>query len=148
MYTTVSGEDSVTTAKHYGTLYTMSDYTGKSQSLYLSGSVQATSKLRLNGTAVLNMSTAAYDDVIMPDVTEEVHTELGHADYNFENTPTYSDLDYEIMRVSIEATYALATDLTFTVGGDMADLKDNTGYVYGDETGKYFMIRTGVKIDF
>ncbi len=138
----------VTTAKHYGTLNTMSDYTSKSQSLYLSGSVQATPKLNIHGTAVVNMSTAAYDDVTMPATTEEVSTELAHSDYDFANTPTYSDLDYEILRVSLEATYALASNLALTVGGDMADLKDNTGYVFGDETGQYFMVRTGVKIDF
>jgi len=146
MYTTGSGDE--TTAKHYGTLYTMSDYTSKSQTLYLGGSVQATDKLRVHGTAVMNMATAEYDPVEMPAVTEEVTIELSHMDYNFENLHSYSALDYELLQVSLQADYRLASDLTFTLGGDYADLKDNAGYVYGDESGQYFMIRSGVKIDF
>jgi hypothetical protein len=38
--------------------------------------------------------------------------------------------------------------VSLSANADYADLKDETGYVYGIESGSYFMIRSGVRIDF
>ena len=42
----------------------------------------------------------------------------------------------------------LAPGLTLSADGEFADLTDDGVYVYGDESGSYYMIRTGIRLDF
>ena len=84
----------------------------------------------------------------MPDIEDRLNGDLEDQDFNFENAPTYSDLDYELLKFSVGFQYKLTPMVTLTADGDFADLTDNEGYIYGIESGSYFMIRSGVKLDF
>lgn len=134
-------------------MYTMADYETNAHTMYFSTSYQLTPKLLLNGMVTYNMSEGGLQEVVMPDVTDrlvdsEGNPALTHQDFDFEHMPDYSDLDYEILRLHAGAEYRLTDRITFTADGDYADLTDNQAYVYGNETGSYFMIRSGFRFGF
>lgn len=134
--------------RHYGSLYTEEEYTTTSHFAYLTANYIASPKLTVFGTFSFSRSTAKYDEVIMPDVTSEVSSSLSHQDFTFEEMHTYSDLDYGYLRFILGFAYRFTSTLTWSVDGDFANFTDDAPYVYGDETGSMFMIRSGVTLDF
>jgi hypothetical protein len=141
------GVDSVLTVKHYGTIYAMQDYDTKAHFAYLTVYHRASDKLKIHAMASINKSTAELEQVSMPDVSSEVETALSHQDFTFEGMHRYSNLDYTFLRASIGFAYQLTPTVTFTADGDFADVKDDSGgWVYGDESGSLYMIRSGFKI--
>ena len=140
-------------AKHYGSMYTMADYETNVHTLYLNGSFLATSKLRFNGLVTYNMSKGELEEVAMPDVSDRLvndagDPELTHQDFTFDKMHEYSNLEYDILRFTAGFEYDLMPGLTWTVDGSYADLQDNEGYVYGDETGSYYLISSGFWLNF
>jgi len=136
----------------------MVDYKTDVHTIYLSGAVQASPKLSLNGTVMFNLAKAEMDQVYFPvadidarttddriDPTESV---LHHMNFDFSEMHDYSNLDYEMIRFGLGMQYQITPTITFTADGDYADLTDNEGYVYGDESGSYFMIRSGLRLQF
>jgi predicted porin len=140
--------DAAAEVDHYGSMYTMADYETKATNIYLSVTGTPTERLRMTSTLVYNMSTGEYDPVVMPDVTDRLNGELADQDFTFEHMHEYSNLDYSMMQFSLGFEYLLAKGLTFTVDGDYAELTDDAGYVYGDESGSLFMVRSGLRLDF
>jgi hypothetical protein len=126
----------------------MADYETNSTNVYLSLTGMPTEKLRVTSTLVYNMSTGEYDRVEMPDVTNRLEGQLVHQDFTFDHMHEYSNLDYSMFQASLGFEYLLSEGLTFSVNGDYADLTDDAGYVYGDESGSLFMIRSGFRVDF
>lgn len=133
---------------HFGSLYTMTDYTSESHNLYMTASFYPTSKLTLTGKVNFDQSKAEMDEVLMPEVSDEVFTYLSHLDFTFDDMHTYSSIDYRLLSFGLGVQYRLTPQVTVTADADYADLEDKTGYVYGDESGTLFMIRSGVRIDF
>ena len=129
-------------------MYTMADYETKAQNVYLTVAGTPASKLRVTSTLVYNKSTAEYDRVVMPDVSDRLNGALSHQDFEFDEMHEYSNLDYSLIRISLGFSYLLADNVTLTADGQYADLTDDAGYVYGDESGKFFMIRSGVGFTF
>lgn len=144
----VGGED-VALPRHYGSGYTMNDYETKTQNVYLSASYVPTSKLLFTGTLNFNMSTGELDQVIFPHLEDQLEGDLEHQDFTFEEMNTYSNLDYTLMRFTFGMEYKLSPRVTFTADADYADLTDDSGgWVYGDESGSYLMIRSGLRLAF
>ena len=137
-----------TLQQHYGSMYTMADYVSEAHNLYVALNYLPTAKLRLHTTAGFSMSNGSLEEVIMSDISARLAGGLSHQDFTFDQMDTYSDLDYELLRLSLGLEYKISPSLTVTADGDYADLTDNTGYVFGIESGSYFMIRSGVKVDF
>ena len=81
----------------------------------------------------------------MPDPTARLGGELGNQDFDLTKTPTYSDLDYSMIRIYGGLSYDISSDLTYSIKAEYADLTDDKGYVFGVESGSYFMIRSGFK---
>lgn len=129
-------------------MYTMADYETKASNVYVSVTGQATPRLRTTGALVYSKSTASYERVIMPDVTDRLDGHLGNQDFTFDEMDTYSNLDYSFVQGSLGFEYLLINGLTFTVDGLYADLTDDAGWVYGIETGSFFQIRSGFRVDF
>ena len=141
--------DSVLLQKHFGSTYTMADYTSQTHNVYLTGSFLVTPKLSLTGSINYNLSKGELEQVIMPDVRAELTEDtLSHQDFTFDQMHTYSDLDYGYLQLGLGMEYKAGPRLTISAGAEYADLKDETGYVYGIESGSYLMIRSGVRIDF
>jgi len=149
MYTdTVSVSPLEIVPRHYGSAYAMSDYETKTYNMYLTASYIHSPKLNFHGTLGYNKSTADLDQVIFPDVMLLTGGDLSNMDYDFTAMPEYSNLDYEFLSLSLGFEYILAPDVSWTVDGEYIDLKDNAGYVYGDESGSLFMIRSGIRVGF
>ena len=142
-------------ARHYGSAYTMVDYKNKAHSLYANANFVPSHKLNLFTTLSYHLSTAEYDPVEMPDVTDKLDGDLTHQDFTFDAMHEYSNHDYGIIRIAAGGEYVIAPQVTFTLDGEFADLTDDSGtdgtdpfYVYGDESGSYYMIRSGLRFDF
>ncbi len=84
----------------------------------------------------------------MPAVPQEVTNNIAAADYDFSSINQYSDLDYTQFSVSVGAEYVLSPKVSLTADVVYSDLTDDKGYVYGVETGSFYVVRTGVKIGF
>lgn len=126
----------------------MTDYTTDAHTVYLSANFIPTSKARFHGTLSYVASTAALDVVEMPDVTEQLQGDLTHQDFTFLEMDSYSDLDYKLLQLSLGLEVKLSQGLTWTADTDYADLTDDAAYVYGNESGSIFMIRSGFRFDF
>ncbi len=81
---------------------------------------------------------------VMPAVSEEVAILLPHHDLDFSEVNEYSHLNYGYLQLDFGLEFQAAPRVTLTADGEYADLSDKTGYVYGVESGSYFMVRTGV----
>lgn len=126
----------------------MADHVTDVHNIYASASYLPMDELTVYGTAVFNLATASLDPVEMPEVEAQADGHLPHMDYNFEHMHLYSDLDYTIIRLSLGVEYKLSPTWRFTFEGDYAKLEDNAGYVYGVESGSYFIGRAGARFTF
>lgn len=144
----VDGEEVVLNS-HYGSIFTMTDYTSDVANLYLNLSFQTSPKLRLFGMFDYNMSSGEMDEVMMPDPAAILDGDLSHQDFTFTEMNTYSDLDYSWLRANLGLEYKLGPATTLSAEVDYLDLTDDSGgWVYGDETGSLLLLRTGVKFEF
>ena len=84
----------------------------------------------------------------MPEVPQEVTANIAAADYDFSSIDQYSDLAYAQFDVSVGAEYMLSSRVSLTADATYIDLTDDEGYVYGIESGSFYVIRTGVRIGF
>jgi len=153
----VSVDPFIIRAKHYGSAYAMTDFTSKTTVAHLTTSFIPTDKLRLFGTLTYSQSKAALDEVVMPDVSDRLDKDLTndvldpdltHQNFVFDEMHMYSDLDYKLIRVNLGFEYRLTPKIVWTTDGDLADLTDNQGYVHGNESGSYIMVRTGMRLEF
>ena len=78
--------------------------------------------------------------------TDEALEHVEAANYDYSTINTYSDLDYNFMNFRVGAMYKLTKTLAFTTDFDYYNLTDNLGYVYGNESGSFYVIRTGFKL--
>jgi len=131
----------------------MVDYKTKVNNLYLNASFAPKRELRFTSSFIYNKSEAKYDTVNMPDVSELTVNSAGdpdliYHDVTFTEMHMYSDLSYELIQFSLSAEYALSQAVTISIDGEYADLLDDAEYIYGNESGSIYMIRTGVRIQF
>lgn len=126
----------------------MVDYTSESSNFYLNTVFRPIPKLTLNGSVIYNLSKSDMDEVDMPDVTAEVSGDLSHQDFTFTHLHTYSDLEYKLLQFGIGLEYQIQKGFSYTAQVDYADLTDEKGWVFGDESGSLMMIRSGVQLTF
>lgn len=140
-------------AEHYGSMYTMTDYKSKVHNIYFTANFMATNRLRVFGSVIYNKSEATLDEVVMPDVEDrlidsEGNPSLENALLTYPNMDEYSDLDYGLLNLSLGFEYRILPHVVFSADGAYADLTDDGLYVFGDESGSYFFVRTGLRVDF
>jgi len=90
-------------------------------------------------------STAEFDPVMMPDVSDEILESIEAADYDFSGIHEYSKLDYQQFDVTLSGSYQINAAWRFDAGVSYYDLTDDAGYVYGNESGSFFIVRAGVQ---
>lgn len=125
----------------------MVDYTSENHSVFASVSYLPATNMTFTGTVNYNKATGELDEFTL-NYEDKLRGGLTHFDYTFEETPSYSDIDYELINFTLGMEYRFTPSVTFTADMDYADLEDKAGSVYGDESGSYFMIRSGVRVDF
>lgn len=126
----------------------MADYETKAHNVDFSFSFIPTPKVKLFGRVNYSMSEAASEQVVMSDAELLLEGELHDQDFTFENMHTYNDLDYDMLQIDAGVKYKLQPNLALTVDGTYADLTDNAGYIFGIESGSYFMVRSGLMFTF
>jgi len=130
----------------------MTDYESKVHNLYASFDYKANEKLMFNGMVTLNKAESSLDEVQMPDsayIADRTGDDLiDNQDYDFTKLGSYSDMSYQLLDFKLGMAYKLTPTITFTADGEYADLTDDKGYIFGNESGSFFMIRTGFKLDF
>lgn len=126
----------------------MADYEVKAHNIDFSFNFIPTEKVKLFGRVNYSMSEAASEQVVMSDAELLLEGELGDQSFTFENMHTYNDLDYDMLQFDAGVKYKLQPNLTLTVDGTYADLTDNAGYIFGIESGSYFMVRSGLMFTF
>ena len=144
----VDGTD-IALQEHFGTAYTMADYTSNVHSVYFNAAFIPTDKLSLNGTVLFNQSKGTLKAVNFPDVRAMLGDDhLPNQNFDFSGMPDYSDLDYTMVQFGLGAEFRVSPAVTLTGNIDYADLNDNQRYVYGVESGSYLLLRAGLKYDF
>ena len=134
--------------KHYGSFVADTEY--ESKAILFSGNILflATERLNLNLTGNYVDSKGSMKMGEMPQVPQEVTDNIAAADYDFSAIDEYSDLAYAQFDVSVGAEYELSPRVTLTADATYIDLTDDEGYVYGIESGSFYILRTGVRIGF
>lgn len=133
---------------HFGSLYTETDYESTSHIFSASLNYQLTPKLNLMLQGNLSSSKASFDPIQMPDTDERREAEeiIHAADYDYSTVHTYSDLDYRFLNLRFGLNYKFSDTFGWNLDVDYYDLTDNQGYVYGVESGSFYVIRSGFMI--
>lgn len=133
---------------HWGSLYAETDYTSEAQILSANVLFQATPDLGLTLGGTFTHSEAAFDPIEMPETAlrDEAEDIVHSSDYDYSTTYEYSDLDYDFFNVRLGAVYRLTPSFDLTFDVDYYDLTDNQGYVYGVESGSFYVVRTGFRL--
>lgn len=146
----VNGSDTAF-IEHYGSIYAMVDYKSKVHNLYASASFRPTEKLSFFGKVDYNKAEASMEQINMPagaDLDNILNGALPNQDFDFTKANTYSDFDYKLITFSGGLKYKLTPAVTYTLDGSYSDLTDDKGYVFGNESGSYFVIRSGFYFSF
>jgi len=95
-----------------------------------------------------SISTAEFDPVIMPDPPSEVLDEIIAGNYDYSKVHTYSDLSYKQLAGSMKLDYRFSPRISWRGEIQYSKFDDDNGYVYGNETGSVYFIRTSVQYGF
>ena len=83
----------------------------------------------------------------MPSVTnQEILNAIGHSYYDYSMINAYSDLSYGFLNAGFGFEYEVSKSVIFTFDVNYFDLNDYQSYVYGDESGSYYVIRSGFRM--
>ena len=144
-------EDSAIVPRHYGSAYTMADYTAKNQNVYVTASFLPVPRLSLSGTVAYSKSTAAYEAVNFDEaeIRSRLDGDFTAHDFDFTDLPDYSRLDYSLIQIRLGLEYRLRRNTVWTADVEVRDLSDDAAvWVYGDETGRMYIVRSGVRFNF
>jgi hypothetical protein len=105
-------------------------------------------EVKLYGTIIYNKSTGSLDQIEFPDLEERLDGNLPHMEYDFDHVHEYSDIDFALWRLRLGMDYRFSEFWKGTLDFNFADLTDSSQYVYGDETGSYYVIRAAARMNF
>lgn len=135
--------------KHYGSLYTTTEYTTNVKMINGGFTVTPTNNVVITVGGNYSTSKADFDPVIMPqlpdELQQEIDTEISHANYDYSQIHTYSDLSYKRLDGSLKLDYRISNRLNWSAEVIYLKFTDDNGYVYGDETGSLYIVRAGLE---
>ncbi len=102
--------------------------------------------MQLHAGLDYSMSESAFDPIHMPSVSSEVLETIEAGYYDYSMIYGYSDLSYTWMRGNVGGEYRINDRFAITLDLDYWNLNDDQGWVYGNETGSYYVIRTGFRV--
>jgi hypothetical protein len=97
---------------------------------------------------VYNRSKGEFDQVDFPDVSEQLDGNLPHGNYDFSQMHEYSNIDFALWRLTFGFDYRFSDLWKGTLDVNYADLSDKQPYVYGDESGSYYVVRAAARMSF
>lgn len=116
--------------------------------MYAGFNFQASKEVKFIAHGSYSKSEASFGEVKMPvndPAFQEASAGIAEANYEYDHMNTYSDMSFDYMNLGATMKYKISDKLTFKVGLDYHSLTDDKTYVYGDESGSYFVITTGFK---
>ncbi len=134
--------------KHYGSLFAETEYSSKSHNLQAGVFFSPERSLNFSLQGNYLKSEASFDPIQMPQAPAEVTNEIAASDYDYSSVDQYSDLSYEWFTLSLGLEYKLSPQVSLTADADYYDLTDDQPYVYGAESGSFYVIRTGFRISY
>ncbi len=135
-------------SKHYGSYFIDTEYKNDAISLSAAILFLPTAKLNLSLSGNYLNAKGSLETGAMPQVPSEVTDNIAAADYDYSYIGQYSDLDYTQVQLTLGAEYAVSSRVSLTGEASYIDLTDDQGYVYGIESGSFYILRTGVKMEF
>jgi hypothetical protein len=88
------------------------------------------------------------DPVELPDLTDQLEGELEHMDYDLSEINQYSKVDFGLLRLTVGMDYRFTSLWKGTFDVTYADLSDDAPYVYGNESGSYWVARAAARMNF
>ena len=132
--------------KHFGSGWAEFEYESKAHIFFAGINYKLSSSVKFDLTGSYSNSEASFDEVEMP-VNESKFQEAQHAihegDYDYSEMNTYSDMSYSYLNLGASIKVKVTDNLLFKLGLDYHDLTDDKTYVYGNETGSFFIVKTG-----
>ncbi len=132
--------------KHYGSYFIDTDYQNDAVSLSAAIMFLPTAKLNLTLGGSYLGTKGSLEMGPMPPVPSEVVENIAAAYYDYSFIGGYSDLDYKYVQITVGADYALSGNVSLTGEASYINLDDSQGYVYGIESGSFYVLRTGVRV--
>jgi hypothetical protein len=133
---------------HYGSLMTTTDYTTDVKMINGGFSLIPTPKLAVTVSGNYSINDAEFDPVVMPEVSTEVEDNLHTEGYDYSMIHGYSDMSYKHLSGSFKINYMISPKISWNADITYLNFTDDTGYVYGDETGSLLIVRTGLEYSF
>lgn len=91
-------------------------------------------------------SDSSFDPIVMPVVTDQlILNSIAQSYYDYSMIHTYSDLSYGFLNLSLGLEYELSKSTALLFDVRYYDLKGYESYVYGDESGSFYVIRVGFR---
>ncbi|MEZ5066352.1 MAG: hypothetical protein R3B81_16620 [bacterium] len=121
------------------------DYETKATSLHASGEIVPEGRpwrVSIAGTLTFTEGSIDAPDVELPEETVAI------ADYDFSAIPEYSRLKYRQIELTSRVSRSFSRDASGYVELGWYDLRDDSPWVYGDETGSVLVTRAGVQTSF
>ena len=98
-------------------------------------------------TGNYSKSEASYAQIMMPVVTDpEILSTIAHSYYDYSMINGYSNLSYGFQNFAVGVDYNISKSTTFFINANYYDLNDYQSYVYGNESGSFYVIRTGFRL--
>lgn len=134
--------------KHYGSLFAETEYSSKSHNLHAGVLLNPQRSLSFSLQGNYLKSEASFDPILMPQVDTLVTNDIAASDYDYSAVNQYSDISYDWFTLSLGLEYKLSPQVSLTADANYYDLTDNQPYVYGAESGSFYVIRTGFRISY
>jgi len=102
--------------------------------------------MKLNLSGSYSMSEASLSDVNMPVDNPEFQAAtaaLAEDNYDYSHMKNYSDMSFDYFNINASMKYKIYESVAFKLGLEYHNISDNKTYVYGDESGSFYVIRTG-----
>ena len=135
--------------KHYGSLYTTTQYTTDVKIINGSFMIVPANKLVVTISGNYSINEADFDPVVMPELSDSlqqvIDQEIAANNYDYSQMHAYSDLSYKRLDGSFKLNYKFSHRLDWSAEVIYLKFTDDNGYVYGNETGSLYIVRSGLE---
>lgn len=130
--------------QHFGSASDLTTYTTSGHVFFANLDMYPVEKLNLYIKGSYTLAKGDFERVEMKLPQEYVH----HADYDYTNIHTYSDISQSILEVSGGARYTVSEHVGIFGNMDYVAFDDDEPWVYRDQTGDYYATTLGATITF
>lgn len=127
---------------------TTTDYTTDATMINGGITLLPTTKLALTLTGNYSTTEASFDPVEMPDAPADALENIEAPNYDYSMIHTYSDMSYKYLDATVRLDYSISPTIKWNANLSYLKFTDDTGYIYGDETGSLMIVGAGLEYGF